>query len=75
MTTDPVTRVIALAAYARAAGCCGPCSLTLGRGLAEGVIPIEQLDAGEPFAIAALRELDRGALRCTSAGHAFRGAR
>lgn len=67
--TDPVARVLALAAYARAAGCCPSCSLTYGRGLVEGALQPELLDAGEPFAIGAVRELERAAVHCVSAGH------
>lgn len=67
--TDPVARVLALAAYARAVGCCPPCSLTYGRGLVEGALQPELLDAGEPFAVAAIREVERAGVRCASAGH------
>lgn len=68
--TDPVARVLALTAYARAAGCCPPCSLMLGRGLIEGAVRTELLDEGEPLAVGAVRELERAAVRCRSAGHA-----
>ena len=66
---DPVTRAIAFAAYARAAGCCPPCSLSYGQGFTEGALRPELLDAGDPLVVGVLRELDRAALRCVSARH------
>lgn len=69
MNPDIVARVLGLAAYARAAGCCPQHALAVASGLAHGTERPELLDADEPFIVGALRELDRRGIVCRSAGH------
>jgi hypothetical protein len=66
---DLVARVLALAGYARAAGCCPDDSLAIASGLVHGTARPEVLDADEPFITGVLREVERRALMCRSAGH------
>lgn len=67
--TDPIARVLALAAYGRAAGGCPPCSLMNARAVVDGTLPIEYLDGDESYTTRVVRELERAAVRCRSAGH------